>query len=173
MDEQTRYYTTLNSPVGDLLLAGDGTNLTLISFATGSRTRRPLDHWRRDAAPFKEAERQLNAYFAGELRAFDLAIRFNGTDFQKLVWHALLDIPFGETVTYAELARCVGKPSASRAVGAANGANPLPIVAPCHRVIGANGSLTGFGGGIATKELLLRHEGVPLKGDIPLFQAAE
>ena len=173
MDEQTHVYSHLNSPVGDLLLAGDGMHLTLISFPTGSKTRQPLSHWRRDAAPFAEAGRQLHAYFAGELRTFDLPLRFTGTDFQKSVWRALLDIPFGETITYAEMARRVGKPTASRAVGAANGANPLPIVAPCHRVIGANGSLTGFGGGIATKELLLRHEGVPLKGDIPLFQAAE
>lgn len=160
MDDQTQFYTYLNSPVGDLLLAGDRTHLTLVSFPTGSKTRKPLPHWQRDAAPFQEAGRQLNAYFAGELRVFDLPLRFNGTDFQKSVWQTLLGIPFGETITYAELAWRVGKPTASRAVGAANGANPLPIVAPCHRVIGANGSLTGFGGGIATKELLLRHEGV-------------
>lgn len=164
MDEQPYYYTYLNSPVGNLLLAGDGEVLELISFPAGSRTRKPLPGWRRDASPFKEAARQLNAYFAGELTAFDLPLRFNGTDFQRSVWRALMDIPFGETVTYAELARSVGRPTASRAVGAANGANPLPIVAPCHRVIGANGALTGFGGGIATKEILLRHEGVAVDG---------
>lgn len=118
----------------------------------------PQQEWRRDDAFFKEAFAQLGAYFAGQLTRFDLPLRFAGTAFQKTVWRALIDIPFGETVSYGALAATIGRPSASRAVGAANGANPLPIVAPCHRVIGADRSLTGFGGGLETKSFLLDHE---------------
>ena len=101
---------------------------------------------------------QLRAYFAGELTRFDLPLHLGGTAFQNTVWTALVDIPVGETVSYGELACRIGRPTASRAVGAANGANPLPIVLPCHRVVGADGSLTGFGGGIETKRTLLAHE---------------
>lgn len=118
----------------------------------------PRPEWRRDDALFKEAFTQLAAYFAGGLTTFDLPLHFAGTAFQKTVWRALIDIPFGETVSYGALATTIGRPTASRAVGAANGANPLPIIAPCHRVIGADRSLTGFGGGLETKSFLLDHE---------------
>jgi methylated-DNA-[protein]-cysteine S-methyltransferase len=114
--------------------------------------------WRRDDSLFAEAFRQLRAYFAGELTQFDLPLRFAGTSFQCKVWTALCEIPFGEVVSYGALASRIGKPTASRAVGGANGANPLPIVVPCHRVIGSDRSLTGFGGGIEIKRFLLSHE---------------
>jgi methylated-DNA-[protein]-cysteine S-methyltransferase len=106
-----------------------------------------------------ETEKQIGAYFAGTLKAFTVPLDFAGTDFQKSVWHALLTIPFGETRSYAEIARQIGRPSAVRAVGAANGRNPISIIAPCHRVIGSNGALTGFAGGLEAKQLLLRLEG--------------
>ncbi|HSH43691.1 MAG TPA: methylated-DNA--[protein]-cysteine S-methyltransferase, partial [Arenicellales bacterium] len=141
-------YGYLDSPVGPLLVAGDGERIHLISFPAGRRARQPDRDWRRDDRAFTEASAQLRAYFAGSLTRFDLPLRFAGTDFQNKVWSALRDIPFGETVSYGELARRIGRPGASRAVGAANGANPLPIVVPCHRVVGADGSLTGFGGGV-------------------------
>lgn len=151
-------YTRIDSPVGSLMLAGDDDSLQYVGFPAGKRSRQPLDSWRREDALFGETIRQLRAYFAGELTAFELPLQFNGTAFQKLVWSALRDIPYGETRSYGELAEGIGRPTASRAVGAANGANPLPIVVPCHRVIGANGALTGFGGGVETKAFLLRHE---------------
>lgn len=163
MSDSNLSYTFVASPVGDLLLAGDAEALCLIGFPSGSRAKRPDAAWRRDAAPFREATRQLDAYFAGELTRFDLPLRFCGTAFQESVWRALIDIPYGETATYADIARRIGRPTAMRAVGAANGANPLPIVAPCHRVIGADGSLTGFGGGLPTKKFLLRLEGVAVE----------
>lgn len=148
----------LESPIGALLVAGDDVCLHAISFPSGSRLVEPRQEWRRDDALFKGTFAQLSAYFGGELTEFDLPLHFAGTTFQKTVWQALIDIPFGETVSYGELARAIGRPTASRAVGAANGANPLPIVAPCHRVIGADRSLTGFGGGVETKRYLLDHE---------------
>lgn len=151
-------YGYLDSPVGRLLLAGDDTGLHRIAFPAGKRAGRPPPHWRRDDDVLGEAMEQLRAYFAGALTRFDLPLRFSGTGFQNTVWSALRDIPYGETVSYGELARRIGRPTASRAVGAANGANPLPIVVPCHRVVGADGSLTGFGGGVAAKRFLLRHE---------------
>ncbi len=149
-------YGTFDSPLGPLLVAGDGDRLHRISFPT-ERGSPPAD-WRRDDSLFVTAYRQLDAYFAGELTEFDLPLRLAGTAFQNKVWTALCDIPFGETTSYGALASRIGKPTASRAVGGANGANPLPIVVPCHRVIGSNKSLTGFGGGIETKRFLLAHE---------------
>jgi methylated-DNA-[protein]-cysteine S-methyltransferase len=154
----TLAYTYADSPVGPLLIAGDGERLHLISFPKGSRAHAPAGDWRRDDALFTEAVGQLRAYFAGALTRFDLPLRLAGTAFQNAVWSALRDIPYGETVSYGTLATRIGRPTACRAVGAANGANPLPIVLPCHRVIGADGSLTGFGGGIETKRALLDHE---------------
>lgn len=158
-------YGHLDSPIGRLMVAGDGERLYRISFPSGKRAARPADGWRRDDGLFGEVFAQLRAYFAGELIRFDLPLRFGGTSFQNTVWAGLCDIPYGETISYSELARRIGRPTASRAVGAANGANPLPIVVPCHRVVGADGSLTGFGGGVETKRYLLRHErriaGVP------------
>ena len=151
-------YTYVESPIGSLLLAGDGERLHLISFPGGSRTRQPETSWRRDDAIFDRVSEELNAYFAREITEFSVRLKLTGTEFQKTVWKALLTIPFGETLSYGALAKKIEFPSGSRAVGAANGANPIPIVVPCHRVIGANGSLTGFGGGIGTKRFLLNHE---------------
>ena len=152
------YYSHMDSPIGRLLLAGDGEGISLISFPTGSRARAAEPGWRKDSGPFVEAERQLGAYFSGELTEFDLPLAPEGTPFQLSVWRALCRIPYGETVSYGAIAQAIGRPSASRAVGAANGANPLPIVVPCHRVIGSTGKLIGFGGGLGTKSALLALE---------------
>ncbi len=152
------YYSHMDSPIGRLLLAGDEGGLRLISFPTGSRTRHAEPDWIENDAPFVETKRQLAAYFAGTLTEFDLPLAPQGTPFQLSVWRALRRIPYGETVSYGAIAESIGRPSASRAVGAANGANPLPIVVPCHRVIGSTGKLTGFGGGLDTKAALLALE---------------
>ncbi|MEM7490227.1 MAG: methylated-DNA--[protein]-cysteine S-methyltransferase [Pseudomonadota bacterium] len=152
-------YTYLDTPIGSLLLAADDLGLARVSFPTGDRTLRPGADWVADAGPLGEAMAQLRAYFAGELTAFDLALSPGGTDFQRRVWLALPEVGFGETATYSEIAARIGRSKASRAVGAANGANPLPIVLPCHRIVGADGSLTGFGGGLPVKRFLLAHEG--------------
>jgi methylated-DNA-[protein]-cysteine S-methyltransferase len=159
MRPESLLYTHFHSPVGPLLIAGDGERLHLISFPEGSRAQRPQSGWRRDDGAFASAVDQLHAYFAGALTRFDLPLRLAGTPFQNAVWSALREIPYGETVSYQTIATHIGRPTACRAVGAANGANPLPIVVPCHRVIGADGSLTGFGGGIGTKRALLELEG--------------
>jgi methylated-DNA-[protein]-cysteine S-methyltransferase len=156
-DGATRY-AWYDSPVGRLLLAGDGGALTLISFPSGSRMQRPAAGWQRDDGALDAAIAQLAEYFAGARQTFSLPLRPAGTPFQLSVWSALREIPFGQTISYGEIARRIGQPSAARAVGAANGANPLPIVVPCHRVIGADNSLTGFGGGLETKHFLLTHE---------------
>lgn len=151
-------YDYFDSPVGQLLLAADADGLRHIGFEVG---RHPVwigDDWARDATPFAAARAQLSAYFAGELKEFDLPLAPRGSTFQLGVWEQLRRIPYGATISYGELAQRIGDASAARAVGAANGQNPLPIVVPCHRVIGADGSLTGFGGGIATKKFLLEHE---------------
>ncbi len=156
--DEALVYGYLESPVGQLLLVADADHLRGISFPNGSRKQDPQAGWRRDDAWFPETTAQLRAYFAGELREFDLPLLFDGTPFQNTVWRALCDIPYGETTSYGALAEKLGNAKASRAVGAANGANPLPIVAPCHRVIGADSSLTGFGGGVDVKHFLLTHE---------------
>jgi len=151
-------YDYFDSAVGQLLLAAEDGALRYVGFELG---RHPIwidDDWRRDASAFGAVRAQLAAYFAGELTQFDLPLAPRGSPFQLGVWQQLRRIPYGVTISYGELARRVGDPSAARAVGAANGRNPLPIIVPCHRVIGADGSLTGFGGGIATKKFLLEHE---------------
>ena len=148
-------YCELSTPVGRLLLAGDEEGLHRISFQDGFHPVRPAEGWRRAEEPFREVIAQLEAYFAGKLRRFGVALAPDGTPFQREVWSALTAIPYGETVTYSGLASRLGRPNASRAVGAANGSNPIPIIIPCHRVIGADGSLTGFGGGVAIKRRLL------------------
>jgi methylated-DNA-[protein]-cysteine S-methyltransferase len=145
----------ISTPVGRLRLAGDERGLRSISFQNRFRPAAPADDSLRREGPFREAIAQLEAYFAGELRRFDLPLAPEGTPFQREVWSALTVIPYGETVSYGELARRLGRPAASRAVGAANGQNPIPIVIPCHRVIGADGSLTGYGGGLERKRALL------------------
>lgn len=153
-------YSTYESPVGELLLAGDEASLHYLSFPSGHKAFGPNPKWERCDAPFGMVKEQLSAYFAGKLQTFDLPLTLHGTDFQKQVWTYLATIPFGETRSYGQLAHDLGTPKASRAVGAANGANPLPVILPCHRVIGSTGKLTGFGGGLPTKKFLLELEGV-------------
>jgi methylated-DNA-[protein]-cysteine S-methyltransferase len=152
------YYTTVTSPIGELLLASDGRVLTGLHMAPFE----PRSGWHRDEGPFKDVAAQLAAYFSGARKAFDVVHEAEGTPFQRRVWRALLDIPYGETISYGELARRIGNPRAVRAVGRANGANPIAVIVPCHRVIGANGTLTGYGGGLDRKAKLLALEGVPL-----------
>lgn len=151
-------HTFLKTPIGMLLLAGDGHALSCVGFPEGSRAMQPKPQWPRDDAAFQLARTELTAYFAGALTQFTVPLAPSGTPFQLAVWAALRDIPYGATASYGELANRIGRPSASRAVGAANGANPLPIIIPCHRVIGSSGALTGFGGGLDTKRWLLHHE---------------
>jgi methylated-DNA-[protein]-cysteine S-methyltransferase len=147
-------FHTIDSPIGELLLTGNGSALTGLHMEPFEV--RP--DWRRGPATFAAAEEQLRAYFAGELRDFDLPLAPRGTEFQLRVWDALRAIPYGETASYQEVAAMVGKPHASRAVGAANGRNPIAVIVPCHRVIGADGTLTGYGGGLARKRVLLELE---------------
>jgi methylated-DNA-[protein]-cysteine S-methyltransferase len=163
------YWCETESPVGPLLLAGSEAALVQIHFQAGPHRLRPPPQWRESAAPFAPALAQLEEYFSGTRRGFELPLAPRGTDFQLAVWQALRAIPYGETVSYAELARRVGLAGGARAVGLANGANPLPIVVPCHRVIGADGSLTGFGGGLDIKRALLSLEGATCT--IDLFSA--
>lgn len=153
-------FTVMNSPVGPLTIAGDETGLHFILFGSGMRAARPDPAWQGSECPVvRETILQLGAYFAKKLTRFDLPLQPAGTQFQLEVWRELRCIPYGKVISYGELARRIGKPNASRAVGAANGANPIPIVVPCHRVIGSTGKLTGFGGGLPVKEALLRLEG--------------
>jgi methylated-DNA-[protein]-cysteine S-methyltransferase len=159
----TIYYTHIESPVGRLLLAASDAGLHAIEFHAARHAVSRSAEWLEGDHPLlRTAAAQLREYFAGTRRTFDLPLAPDGTDFQRRVWQTLATIPYGQTISYAELASRVGKPSASRAVGAANGRNPLPIVLPCHRVIGANGALTGFGGGLPTKRFLLELEGALL-----------
>jgi methylated-DNA-[protein]-cysteine S-methyltransferase len=154
-------YTHFDSPIGRLLLTTDGTALTGL-YMEISRKAPSTEGWVEDGtvAPLAETVRQLAEYFAGARRAFDLPMRLKGTAFQQRVWRELTEIPYGETWSYGQLAQRINKPSASRAVGLANGRNPISILVPCHRVIGANGSLTGYGGGLERKQWLLAHEGL-------------
>ncbi len=152
------FFSLLPSPIGELLLTSDGQALTRLYMDAERQSSRPQEGWVRDDARFKSARQQLAAYFAGELTGFDLPLAGEGTAFQKQVWKALCDIPYGETISYGEVARRIGDPKAVRAVGLANGANPISIIIPCHRVIGANGSLTGYGGGLPVKRALLALE---------------
>jgi len=149
------FYTYLPSPIGALLLVADEAGLRQINFPKQGAPAKPDSGWSENSAPFAECSRQLRAYFAGELESFDLPLSPQGTPFQQKVWGELCKIPYGETTSYGELARRIGNPNASRAVGLANGSNPIPIIIPCHRVIGSNGKLTGYGGGLPIKEKLL------------------
>jgi methylated-DNA-[protein]-cysteine S-methyltransferase len=154
------FYTEIDdSPVGPLLLAGDSEALHVLAFAVGSRPREIDAGWKPDVkGVLKDVRKQLDQYFAGRLRKFTAALAFNGTPFQNAVWKELTRIPYGETISYLDLAKRIQNPKAVRAVGMANGANPIAIIVPCHRVIGSNGSLTGFGGGLPTKRALLELE---------------
>lgn len=160
------FWHETESPVGRLLLAGTPEALMHMYFQEGPHPVTPAAQWRREEAPFSAALKQLQEYFAGTRRRFDLALAPSGTPFQLSVWKALSEIPYGQTTSYGELARSLGFANAARAVGLANGANPLPIIVPCHRVIGADGSLTGFGGGLKIKRALLALEGAPCAADL-------
>jgi len=151
-------YTRVESPVGPLLLVADEAGLRKIYFEKGRDRVCPESSWKKDDNFFQNVIAQLRSYFTGKLREFDLVLAPEGTRFQLDVWQRLCEIPYGETMSYGELARRVGNPNASRAVGLANGSNPIPIVIPCHRVIGSNGKLTGYGGGLPIKETLLALE---------------
>ncbi len=152
------YYCYLTTPIGDLLLAGTDDALCFVGFPQGPMRREPEPEWIFSEKPFAAARRQLTEYFAGERTAFDLPLAPTGTEFQLAVLDELQKIPYGTTVSYGDVARRIGRPKAMRAVGAANGRNPIPIIIPCHRVIGSSGDMTGFGGGLPTKEALLRLE---------------
>jgi methylated-DNA-[protein]-cysteine S-methyltransferase len=154
----TTVFSLLESPIGELLLTGDGVSVTGIWMQSHRSEWRHTKGWTRDDRALASTRAQLTEYFAGERTEFDLPLAPEGTAFQRRVWTELCAIPYGTTISYGELARRIGQPTAARAVGLANGSNPLPLVVPCHRVIGADGSLTGFGGGIERKRWLLAHE---------------
>ena len=160
----------IDSPIGKLLLAGKNNMpqnnsrqnsadqnevLHIISFSTGRAVRKPQENWVENRSGFSQTKQELAEYFAGERTQFTVKLETEGTEFQKQVWQELAKIPYGLTTTYGQMAKNIARPKASRAVGAANGANPIPIILPCHRVIGANKSLTGFAGGLPIKEFLL------------------
>lgn len=155
---ETMYRAKVDSPIGDILIAGDDDAIAMLGRIDGKKY--DSDEWVRidRFGAIKEAAQQLDAYWSGELFDFDLPLAASGTPFQHKVWSALRKIPYGKTVSYGTIARRIGSPTASRAVGAANGRNPIAIVVPCHRVIGASGKLTGYAGGLDMKEALLQHE---------------
>lgn len=148
-------YTTLDSPIGELLLLGDGEALHGLYMQDGRTAIAVRRDWERRDEPFAAARTQLTEYFDGRRTTFDLPLVMKGNGFERRAWQALEDIPYGQTISYGEQARRIGAPSAARAVGTANGRNPISIVVPCHRVVGANGSLTGYGGGLERKRTLL------------------
>ncbi len=151
-------YTYLTSPVGDLLAVRDRVGIAGLYLPSGRHSVIATGGWRRDDLSFADLSAELGEYFAGDRREFSVPLHPAGTAFQHRVWQALLEIPYGETTTYARTAARIGSPKASRAVGLANGQNPISIVVPCHRVVGSNGSLTGYGGGLDAKRWLLTHE---------------
>ena len=152
------YFRETASPIGPLLFAGDDDGLRFLAFKRGRDRAEPQAGWEPDRRMLKEPVRQVEAYFNGKLTQFDFPLAPQGTPFQTSVWQELLRIPYGETISYGELARRLGNPKAVRAVGLANGSNPIAIVIPCHRVIGSNGSLVGYGGGLPIKQALLALE---------------
>lgn len=157
-------FADLETPIGRLRLVSDGAALQELHLRPGPRTSLLNRGWREDGetAPLPDAIRQLQEYFAGRRREFNLPLALEGSPFQRQVWEELLRIPFGSTLSYGDVATRIGSPGASRAVGLANNRNPVAIIVPCHRVIGADGSLGGFGGGVPMKRWLLRHEGAPV-----------
>jgi methylated-DNA-[protein]-cysteine S-methyltransferase len=158
-----RLYTYMPSPIGRLLLCGDDRRLTALYTPPASEDPGLVRDRSRSDAAFAPIRAQLEEYFAGERVAFDVPLDLEGTPFRRTVWSALREIPYGATVSYGELARQLGVPNASRAVGAANGSNPISIIVPCHRVIGSGGDLTGYAGGLERKRFLLRHEAEVLR----------
>jgi methylated-DNA-[protein]-cysteine S-methyltransferase len=158
------HYTIVDSPLGDIMVWGSNGMVNGLEFADSSKARRLEPEFERDDSAFRAVAEQLAAYFAGDLTQFDVQLDTGGTPFQRRVWQALLAIPYGATTTYGKLAVELGDPRAGRAVGLANGRNPISIIVPCHRVIGADGSLTGYGGGLPRKQWLLAHE----RGEVPL-----
>lgn len=152
------YYDIIESPIGPILLAGNKEGLKHLIFIKGEKKMEIPEDWIENKEFFREAARQLEDYFSGKLQSFNLELDPEGTDFQKSVWKALCEIPYGETRTYKEIAVSIGKPKAYRAVGLANNRNPIAIIVPCHRVIGADGKLTGYASGLDVKEFLLKLE---------------
>ena len=152
------YYEQMPSPIGPLFLVADDEGLREVRFELDRRAHAPQDGWVHSAQKLAEVRRQLEEYFAGERLTFDLFLKPQGTDFQQSVWQALTTIPYAVTTSYGQISQQIHRPKASRAVGAANGRNPIPIIIPCHRVIGSNGTLTGFAGGLAAKQWLLGME---------------
>lgn len=155
MDSAVIVYAIVDSPLGGILVARNLQGLTCINFQDGTQPIVPPQGWRKDTASLAEASAQLQAYFRGELRQFELPLSPVGTAFQRQVWRAMQGIPYGRTLTYARLAEQVGRPQAARAVGGASSRNPLPVVVPCHRVVGSDGKLTGYAGGLHLKQALL------------------
>jgi methylated-DNA-[protein]-cysteine S-methyltransferase len=151
-------HTTIDTPIGALLLVGDETALHGLYMQDGPRPKQVRPDWASAEEPFGAVREQLGQYFAGERTSFDLPLRMTGPEFERTVWEALRGIGYGETVSYGEIARRIGYPDAARAVGRANGRNPISVIVPCHRVIGADGKLTGYGGGLERKRYLLEHE---------------
>jgi len=148
-------YTTFDSPIGQLLLCGDGERLHGLYMQDGNKPFHPRAVWERDDDAFADAREQLGEYFRGERREFDIPLALNGSDYQLRVWRALQEIPYGETRSYGQIAKQIGDPEGARSVGWANGSNPIALIVPCHRVIGANGKLVGYGGGLENKRRLL------------------
>lgn len=169
-------YSYMESPIGRIMLARDSRGLARIEFESNGERARPDRSWVEDDAAFADVQTQLGEYFGGRRRGFTIELAPQGTPFQLAVWRALLEIPYGTTSTYRAIAERIGRPNATRAVGTANGSNPLPIVIPCHRVIGSDGSLTGYGGGTRIKQALLEIEGIRCSGheaaSIVLVEAA-
>jgi methylated-DNA-[protein]-cysteine S-methyltransferase len=161
-------YTIIDSPIGELLLAGNGSSLSRLDMRGGRRPIAIPATWRRDDDAFEVARAQLREYFDGTRRAFDVPLTLRGNPFELRVWEALQEIPYGETISYGQIARQLGAPAAARAVGLANGRNPVAVIVPCHRVIGADGTLTGYGGGLERKRFLLDLE----SGVLPLLAGA-
>jgi methylated-DNA-[protein]-cysteine S-methyltransferase len=162
-----RFYTTMDSPIGELLLVGDGHSLYRLDMQEGRRPTAIDPSWERRDEAFDDVREQLTEYFDGRRREFEVQLELEGNPFERRVWRELCTIGYGETASYGEIARAIGAPTAARAVGLANGRNPVAVIVPCHRVIGANGSLTGYGGGLERKRLLLDLE----TGVLPLSAA--
>jgi len=163
-------HTHHDTPIGRLLLIADERGLRGLFMEQHRHGPTRVEEGRADASLFDDARRQLDEYFAGKRRSFELALAAEGTEFQLAVWHELMQIPYGQTCSYGEIAKRVGRPAASRAVGAANGRNPISIIVPCHRVIGSTGALTGYGGGEQRKRWLLEHEATSSSAQLSLLQ---